>query len=98
MTFSQERIDAYAQLEAAILHLQEVIRIECGEVPAPSFLDNWLLITSHMESYDTDDDSKPLDDEEMKNVIGTYSKRGSLPVINQALAMEYLNYCERLNR
>jgi hypothetical protein len=93
MTFSQARIDAYANLESAILQLQEVIRVECEVEPTNGVLDGWLLITSHMESFDEDDEDKPLDDDEMKNVIGCYSKRGSMAIVNQALALEYLFKC-----
>lgn len=94
MTFSKARIDAYAQLESAIKHLQDVIASEHPERPVEDVaLTDWLLITSGMAVFHEDDENKPLDDEELKNIIGMYSKRGSMAIVNQALAQEYLYKC-----
>lgn len=94
MTFSQARIDAYDQLESAIKHLQDVIASESDRPVEDVALTDWLLITSGMAVFHEDDEDKPLDDEEMKNIIGTYSKRGSMAIVNQALAQEYLYKCQ----
>jgi hypothetical protein len=94
MTFSQARIDAYAQLESAIMHLQDVIASEQSEPSEDVVLGDWLLITSGMAMFQADDPDKPLDDDEMKNIIGMYSKRGSMAIVNQALAQEYLFKCQ----
>jgi hypothetical protein len=98
MTFSQARIDAYAKLERAIKELHDLVEIECRceshqIETSDSAIDSWLVIVSELKMYDSDNPDKPLDDEEMENVIGTYSKRGSLPMMNTALAQEYLNRC-----
>ena len=97
MSISQIKIDAFAAIELAITQLRDAYRVEEIEPNKDGYIESWLLVTAEMTVYLDCDENKPDDDLEMKQVIGAYSKRGQLPMMGQALAQEYLEYCRRLN-
>lgn len=97
MTFSQAKIDAHAAMDAAVEQLRDAYREDEENRNVDGVINGWLLITSEMTLYTNADDDPPDDPDAMKNVIGSYSKRGQAAILSYGLSHEYIRHHDGAN-
>lgn len=90
MTYTQAKIDAYAQLETAIENIRTVYFTEDGE--DPNVLTGWVLLTSSIEFSEPDPSDPNQDDADTRSCGGFYSRRGQDPTLSYGILNEGLRH------
>lgn len=97
MTFSQAKIDAYAQLDAAIDNLREVYQTEDQDGDHdPDVLKGWVLLTGTVKFRDPDSDDPMADDVDLTSRVGWYEKRGQDPVYSYGIVHDAIRHYNEL--
>ncbi len=96
MTYSQAKIDAYAQLEIAINNLRDIYTSEDKNDDEPNILTGWVLLTSGIEFCQPEPDDLYCDDVDTKSVMGFYSCRGQDPTLSHGIIQEAVRHYNRI--
>lgn len=94
MTYSQERIDAYAQLDTAIENCVDVFEsFDEGELPIGYVV---IVVGARLVNEEFDDHCPHHDDDEdMVSRFTTFTKRGQMPVVTRGAVESYLDRFRR---
>lgn len=82
MALTTEQAEAYEQLEAAIVHIDDLYKEE-GD-----FINGWVLIVS---SSDFAEDEPDEDEQSMESRTRGYTRRSQFPPLTRGIILEYLD-------
>jgi hypothetical protein len=99
MTYTQQKIDAYAALEDAVEKLRAAYRVdELEEDPddEPSILTGYVLVTSSIRFSGPSDDPRD-DDLDTTGVGGMFSRRGQDPTMTYGIINDAVRHYNARN-